>query len=370
MSAPARPRRRLAGQFHSVRWRTFYDPDVLAYQLREHFLLLCDGQPPWNLPAEVRVIVQLGPKAAFGAADEPSRVIIRGHEAKGSCDLLTGRLLWSANPPLAPLQAAFSDAKTSFTLDGSKAVITRHCASAAQLDDLVAAAVYVFPSLLNVEFLDPPLVIGVNVNIGGSQTTWSLRRTGGVLEGTTQADLEQEAKQSWQRVEALNRPEYLRLLAALNYFYVGCRLLAAGHAAFEFMAEAILNFAKVLDVLFVSGGQASREQVRMGLTTIGIPKGEIEREYIPLILLRNEFDIAHVALTYPSAEQFDTLHRFTEGAEGSIRDLLRELLRQLDAGTLKLPAHPIRTAMEPNKAEILARIRRESLGKKPELGDT
>lgn len=302
------------------------------------------------------------PKAAFGAADEPSRVIIRGHEAKGSGDLLTGRLLWSANPPLVPLQAAFSDGRTSFTLDGNRAVITRHCALAAQLDDLVAAAVYLFPSLLNVEFLDPPLVIGVNVNVGGSQTTWSLLRTGGVLEGTTQAELEQEAKQSWQRVEALNRPENLRLFAALNYFHVGCRLLAAGHSAFEFMAEAILNFAKVLDVLFVSGGEVSREQVRMGLASIGIPKREIESEYVPLIILRNEFDIAHVALTYPNAEEFDTLHRFTEVAEGSLRDLLRQLLGQLDDGTRMLPTHPIRTALEPQKATILARIRKESLG--------
>jgi hypothetical protein len=177
------------------------------------------------------------------------------------------------------------------------------------------------------------------------------------LRERTQGELEREIEQSWKRIAVVNKRENVRLLAALNYFHVGCRLLAVGYTAFEFMAEAILNFAKVLDVLFISCGEVSRDEVRNDLTALGYSQDAIERDFIPVMLLRNEFDIAHVALTVPTTEQLDTLHRYTEKAEGAFRELLRRILTKVEEEGLSLLPPPEREERNARKAETLRRLR-------------
>jgi hypothetical protein len=41
-----------------------------------------------------------------------------------------------------------------------------------------------------------------------------------------------------------------KLVAALEYFYAACRLNSLGETPEEFLAEVILNFARILDALF------------------------------------------------------------------------------------------------------------------------
>jgi hypothetical protein len=91
-----------------------------------------------------------------------------------------------------------------------------------------------------------------------------------------------------------------RLLGGLVYFQTGCRLLAAGRNRFEFVAKALLDFAKTLQSLF---GE-SRDDVRSGLTNLGLfEEADIEAKLIPALILRNEFDVGHVNLTVLSRDQ-------------------------------------------------------------------
>ena len=215
--------------------------------------------------------------------------------------------------------------------------------------------------LLNSDFIDCPIVGKIHGCINDVNFAWALRQSGGTIAAASQADLESYVERAWERLKHLKKIDSSRVLAALNYFHVGCRLLLAGNTAFEFMAETILNFSKVLDVLFVSSGPHPREQVREGLKAMGYDNKEIERDFIPVLLLRNEFDIAHVALTLPNREQLNTLHRYTEKAEGAFRELIKRTLDAAASKTLNLPPVEDKERIDVKKSEILARLR-QSLG--------
>jgi hypothetical protein len=96
----------------------------------------------------------------------------------------------------------------------------------------------------------------------------------------------------------------------------------------------------------------SRDLAREELGKLGFTPDVIERDFIPVMLLRNAIDVAHVSLTLFTPEQLHTLHRYADQAESSFRDLLSRLLNQLDAGTLVLPEHEIQGADASTRAII------------------
>ena len=63
-----------------------------------------------------------------------------------------------------------------------------------------------------------------------------------------------------------------RLAAALSYYYTAKRLIEAGNSPFEFMAEAILNYSKILEIMFVHSKDTMTD-VRNELLKFGYSKG-------------------------------------------------------------------------------------------------
>ncbi len=53
------------------------------------------------------------------------------------------------------------------------------------------------------------------------------------------------------------------------------------------MSEIILNYNKILEVLF---GQR-RDKIRDGLSSLGYSPDDIEDKYIPINILRNQIDV-------------------------------------------------------------------------------
>jgi hypothetical protein len=133
-------------------------------------------------------------------------------------------------------------------------------------------------------------------------------------------------------ISAANRR---RLVAALFYFHVACRVKREGKIPGEFLAEALLNFHKVLEVLY----GPDRVTVRTSLKDLGYTSDEIERDYIPSMLLRDQMDVGHPMLAVLTPRQLDTLHRYADRAERVFRDLLQRLFQAIEAGSFDVPAH-------------------------------
>jgi hypothetical protein len=153
---------------------------------------------------------------------------------------------------------------------------------------------------------------------------------------------------SWRRT--LQFAAHNRLLNGLHYFHVAVRLTDAGFNRFEFMSESIHNFAKALQAVF---GE-TRDSVRGELVKLGYTPEEVERNFIPYLVLRNEFDVSHVSLATFSLDQFKTLHAYSDQAEGVFRSLFQRLLERLENGTYS----PI-----PESDGILSRDRKKAMEK-------
>ena len=60
----------------------------------------------------------------------------------------------------------------------------------------------------------------------------------------------------------------------------------------EFMSEVLLNFAKVLEVLFPASESQTIDAARAGLRELGFAEDEVEKWFVPALALRNHLDVA------------------------------------------------------------------------------
>jgi hypothetical protein len=191
-----------------------------------------------------------------------------------------------------------------------------------------------------VEFADPPVVERVEGKVGDVSFRWELTEWRMVLLITTQDEQEKKACDSWCRFHVLAEPGNRRLIAALHYFHVFCRLCRAGNTPWEFMGEALVNLSKVLEVLFPPTGDGqTMEAARAGLTGLGCSTEEIDRDFIPAMVLRSNIDSAHVDLSLFAQTQLRVLHAYTEAAEMAFRKLLSKLLTEVEAGRYQVAQH-------------------------------
>jgi len=136
-------------------------------------------------------------------------------------------------------------------------------------------------------------------------------------------------QQGLRTVDLLGVPTNARLLAAMSYVQRAARLNAAGESPWEFMAEALLNYAKTLEVLFGD----SREEQRAGLRSVGTDEALIEARFIPVTLLRDFLDVGHPKLAQLDSERLRGIHRFLLGLDRDFQKLLIEVRVAVANGT-------------------------------------
>ncbi len=125
-----------------------------------------------------------------------------------------------------------------------------------------------------------------------------------------------------------------RLLAACAYFQKAVRLASVGVGPSEFASEAVINVAKVLEVLFP--GNKSRDAARTGLLQIGYKADEIEQKFIPALLLRSYLDAAHVRMATLSAGERRKLQIYMENAAGDFREMITKVVEAVRDNKLQL----------------------------------
>lgn len=312
---------------------------MLTYRVRpRRFKIDVSALPP--LPVEAHVSFHLTPDQPFGAAAGGGRTAIRAVPATVCFNADTGQHSIESKEPLAPLKVEIHVPDQTVTLSGTHLEVVQMIGALEELRSLVEAVYYVFPLLLTPHFADPPLVAMVDGSLGGVPFRWELSAWQGTYHTTTQQQQDEHVRRAWARLALVASPEARRLLAALHYFHVACRLERLGACPGEFLSESLLNLAKVLEVLF----QDSRDVARQELLSLGFSGEEVERDFIPAMLLRSKIDVAHVSLALFTPDQLQTLHRYADRAEAAFRRLLQRLLDRLDSGTLQLPQYELHGA--------------------------
>ena len=265
------------------------------------------------------------------------RTAVRAVEAKVHFNQNTGEHFIVSAQPLEPLDVTIEEPDRRWELRGNELrVLIERCASDRDLTDLIGSLYNGLPILLNVELADPPVIERIEGKVGATRFRWELTDWQMSVHTITQEEQEGKVADSWERFELLSNPQNRRLIGALHYFHMACRLTRAGHSPWEFMAESILNLSKTLEVLFPpSGDGQTRDAARRGLAALGY-SAEIERDFLPAMALRNEIDVGHVDLSLYTRQQLHSLHRHTEAAESAFREMLQRLMGQMTKGTITL----------------------------------
>lgn len=313
-----------------------------------------------KLPATAEVTFHLAPDQPFGCAAGGGRTAVQNVAATAHFNANTGQHHIQSKQPLSPLRVEIPSEVEAVSLTGTALRVHRTISALPELRNLVESVYYAFPLVLAPDFGDPPLVTRVDGTIGEVPFRWELQEWQMNYSITTQAHQEGFIVKAWSRLQLLSGPENRRLLAALHYFHVACRLSRTSACPGEFLSEALLNYSKILEVLF----QGSRDVARGELAALGFTSEEIERDFISVMVIRSKIDVAHVSLVIFTPQHLRILHRYADRAETAFRKLLRVLLGRLEAGTLALPPYELRGADEDLDSTI------QRLGKQLEaLGD-
>jgi hypothetical protein len=102
----------------------------------------------------------------------------------------------------------------------------------------------------------------------------------------------------------------------------------------------------------------TRDAVREGLRKLNkYSEDEIEGKFITALVLRSEFDIAHVSLADLTREELRTIHGYSQIAEREIRGMLTTLLERVESKDYIPEDGPDEGILPENKNKILKKIR-------------
>ena len=315
---------------------------VLTYQIRPRVFKLEEETAVLAFPARCELRFHFKPPQPFGTAAGGGKTCVKAVEAKAFFDANSGRSTVESAKPLDPLEVTIESPDTAVSLVGAVLTVTRDFDSPDDLRAWVESIYFGLPALLNVSFADPPFVERVDGAIAGHHFRWELSEWRAELRTTTQEKQERDFATAWERLGVLSAPGRRRLLAALHYFHVACRLARAGETAGEFVAEVILNLAKTLEVLFPPDGDGkARDAARRGLAALGYGDDEIESLFIPAMALRNEIDVGHVELGLFKPEHLAAIHSYTDRAENAFRSMLDRRLAEVESDGLGVAYHEL-----------------------------
>ena len=206
---------------------------MLTYQLRQRVFRLEDGDE-LRFPNSVELVIVFGPPQPFGMEAGGGRTAVRDVEGALQFNANTGQHFIVSSQPLEPLDVTIEEPDHRWELRGNELrVLIERCASNRDLTGLISSLYYGLPILLNVEFADPPVIERIEGKVGATRFRWELTDWQMSFQTTTQEEQERKFVDSWERFELLSNPQNRRLIGALHYFHMACRLARAGHSPWE-----------------------------------------------------------------------------------------------------------------------------------------
>lgn len=299
---------------------------MIEYQVRQRILAF-EATP--EFPNDATVEFSFVPKPPFGA--ETGWSLTAGKNIPLVGNRHAGRYWFKSDEPFGAVDVKLEGAGVDLVMSAN--VVSLH-GRFERLDDLAARIeeiYYLLPLLLNLEFVDSPLIEQVSGHVGSVAFDWIHEEYEAGCVVTTREIQDERIRSAWYHRGCV---ETRRVFGAFTYFRQACRLSRAGYTQFDFAAEIILNYAKLLEVLFPAEPGAGADQARAGLRSLGYSDAEIEACFVPAVYLRHQLDVAHASLAELDADDRLVLQRYVVHAEPHFRRLLRRVCAALEAGKL------------------------------------
>ena len=317
-----------------------------------------------NYPQMAQVQLDWSPRKTFGEHIEnrQSFASTQMQDAFLGVDLTNNFTELSRSYPKAPISVKVGSVADRVLLEfkGSTLLIEAMITSRKGLTTMIQVYTYHLSALLSIEIEDAPVAVKVRGRIAGIPFAWGpvahnpeTRQTDQNL--ASEDDVEKYVSNaleylSWIHTE--QSAQCIQLLAVSSYLQKAARLRRLSERRWEFVAEEILNFYRILNALFPWKEGKSMNTTRRELTKLGFPEVEIEALYIPAIVLRNQGDVAHVQLQPPEGEGRDLVCEYADIAEGAFRKLLQVVAQKLMSKEYSIQVGSTTTAADSKKEPV------------------
>jgi hypothetical protein len=111
------------------------------------------------------------------------------------------------------------------------------------------------------------------------------------------------------------------------------RLSALEPDRHSLLAEVLLNLTKAVEILLTS----DRDRLRETALAWGLSAEQVERQLIPLLLIRNQIDVAHPKMSGLGSEERRILEHFVIAATINVGKFLDQVLALLHERKIVLP---------------------------------
>lgn len=307
-----------------------------------------------EFPCRVRVNIRLDPNPAFGDS-VPGMTVPTNSTGHMTWNANTGRSLVECDQPLPPCDVAATIDGIDIRIDGGTIVAEWECTDRAGLVGTLGALHFVLPLSLGLELLDPAVVATTSGTAGDAKFVWQVAQTKGQFEVVDAEDRDVRCRRAIECLPVLCDPKNARLLAASAYFRQSDRLIAVGNGPSEFAGEAVINLAKVLEVLFPGKPDRTREAVRAGLDQLGYGADEVEG-FISCLVVRSSLDAAHVRMATLANDERQHLQAFLERILGSFRRLMTDIVKGVLDGTFTLASYEAERADGDDLSKLISRL--------------
>ena len=312
------------------------DPRIIqVFTYKENRVLFLEEGGPLAFPCDVTVTVMLAPSPVHGDY-VPGSTCRLGSQAGLTWNANTGRNVTLSTPPLDPTDVRATVGDLKFAINGHTVEAAWHCGSRNDLLGVLGALHFVLPLSIGVAFADPAIPIVTSGRAGDTKFVWQVESTGTAFETLGAVDRDERVLAALARLPVLCARRNVRLLASLAYLDKAVRLLTTGFGPSDFAAEAVLNLAKCIEVLFPGPPEMSREAARAGLAALGYSDDEIEQTFVKALVLRSRLDAAHVRLATLNAAERRKVQMYMEGVIDRFRALLRDMIDRASRDDLDL----------------------------------
>jgi hypothetical protein len=309
-------------------------------------------------PAEVSVRVTLSPKEIFGSSErsEPRAMGMPGVETQFTVHGHTGRIAAHSDDFIRPLLYE-TKLKFGINIEFNHNVFVATCRADSDnhLHILIDRIVFWIPAYLSLFF---DTFIGVEEVTGHIAPDFDLAYLiTGFAHRLMILDTEQRKvflDKAFGFVD-LPVPPAERLIVATIYFQQALRLVSPHEVHVPLLnisAEVFLNLSKCLETLF--GG--NRDKVREKCKTIGYSDDQIEEQIIPILVVRNELDIAHPVGTRISSDDIQTLRDYIFRSIENVRSILITVSQLLESRVKIL--EPLSHESGRERSELCNKLRR------------
>lgn len=311
----------------------------LLYQQHGRVFRLESGVTP-SFPAEFKLTIKTLPISALGGGIGKRMFVRPGTPLTFVFNANIGEMSVETSDPFPPINTEINYKNLRMNFKGEVLYIEGRIKDFHDLSNFLFTIEYFMFPLLNLALPEPIVLSEAVVDFDSGKVSWQYKDgLGGVIVNAPEV-LEKEIADLVEDFWFLIGDEkYFRVLASVQYLQLASRLKLAGSNPREFMAEVILNLAKALEVLF-----GDRDNVRHGLGQLGYSEDEIEAQFMPILLLRAYWGVAHpkIGVLNDSDNKMRSLFLYYMESEKIIKSMLRKLMEKLKEGSFNLSSHSLR----------------------------